>query len=154
MNQTPVIGWASLYSDARMFRQSLQQFLRAQTLLVPEATNAPARLADLYIELSDYPNALAEADYVLRLDRGNPRAMLVRGLALVQLGKPDAALPTLNEAVNQQSATTPAPGLVRGLAHLKLNQLPAAQQDYDQVARATPNAYSRLLRPGGDRLSQ
>lgn len=128
-----------LCADERLYRQAIQHFERAQTL-APESTNAPLNLAELFLQLGQYTNALAAASGVLGIAPGNERALVLQGLARVALGRYDQALPPLNAALALRPGYLDAL-LGRAQAYLKSNNFKAAREDYETVLLAQPKAY-------------
>jgi tetratricopeptide (TPR) repeat protein len=128
-----------LFADARMVRQSIRQYERVE-MLAPGDTNAPLRLAELFLKLGEYTNALASAGRALELAPGQPHALVMKGLSLVYLRRFYQAIPPLNEALNSQ-ADNPDARIARGLAYLNMGKLLAAREDYERAAQASPNAY-------------
>ncbi len=126
-------------TESRMYRQAFQQFGRAQ-VLAPASVDASLRLAELFVRIGDSTNSLAEAERALKATPQNPRALILKGLDLIQQEKFNEALAPLNTLINLQTNDIDA-HLARALAYLKMKDLPAAQGDYEVVVRLRPNAF-------------
>ncbi|MDB6021563.1 MAG: prsT, partial [Pedosphaera sp.] len=129
----------TLFTDARMFRQAVQQFERVEAL-APGDTNTPLRLGDLYMKLGEFTNSLAAAGRMLELAPEHSRALVMQGWSLIYLRKFYQAIPPLNEAINRQP-DNPDARLARAMAYLNVNKLLAAREDYKRAVQITPDAY-------------
>lgn len=91
----------------------------ARALLDAALAQAPAAIglllarADARIRADDRVGAAADAAEAVVLDRTNPRAKALLGVALIELGRPDDALPCLREAL---AATPGHPAYRQALA--------------------------------------
>ena len=126
-----------VFAEAGLPRQAIEQFARSQHL-VPGHPDTAFRLAEQFLFLADYSNALAAANQVLKLAPGSTDALLIKGCSLLGLQDYPLALDPLTQALSKQS--NPRANLSRGLAHLELGNFDAAQQDYQQAARLLTNA--------------
>lgn len=126
-----------VFAEAGLPRQAIEQFARSQHL-VPGHPDTAFRLAEQFLFLADYSNALAAANQVLKLAPGSTDALLIKGCSLLGLQDYPLALDPLTQALSKQS--NPRANLARGLAHLELGNFDAAQQDYQQAARLLTNA--------------
>lgn len=122
-----------------MFRQSIREYERVEAL-APTDTNAPLHLAELFLKLGEYTNALASAERALKLAPADPHVLVTKGLSLVYLHRFYQAIPPLDEVLNAQT-DNPDARIARGLAYLNMGKLLAAREDYQRAAQAAPNAY-------------
>ncbi len=61
--------------------------------------NAYFDLSEIYLEVGDYNNALANADKCVRVSRNKPEGYRLRGVAQFKLGKNESALSDLKRAI-------------------------------------------------------
>jgi tetratricopeptide (TPR) repeat protein len=127
----------SLFAEARLPRQAIEQFARARTL-APAYPDTALRLAEQLLLLADYTNVLAAASQMLRLEPRNPDGLLLEGCSLLGLKDYEHALTPLSELLTIQ--TNSRASLARGIAYLELGNLDAARQDYEQAAQLLTNA--------------
>ena len=120
-------------------RQAIQHFERAKSL-APGSMDASLRLAELFLEVGDNTNSLVEAERVFQVSPRQPRALLLQGLAFVQMRKFYQAIPPLNELLTREANNIDA-RLARAVALLNLDKLQAAREDYEQVLQASPTTY-------------
>jgi tetratricopeptide (TPR) repeat protein len=131
--------FGTLCADERLYRQAVQHLERSQTL-APQSTNAPLKLAELFLLLGQYTNALTAASRELELAPGNQHALVLQGVARVALGRYDQALPPLNAALALQPGNVDAL-LGRAQAYLKMENFKAAREDFEAALLAQPKAY-------------
>jgi tetratricopeptide (TPR) repeat protein len=127
----------TVFAQARLPRQAIEQFGRARTL-APAYPDTALRLTEQLFLVADYTNALAEASQMLRLEPGSPDGLLLKGCSLLGLKDYEHALTSLGELLTIQ--TNSRASLARGIAYLKLGNLDAARQDYEQAAQLLTNA--------------
>ena len=128
-----------LLAQYQLRREAIQQFQRALAL-APDSAEPHLRLAELYLTLGDNTNSLVEAGRALEIPPQQTRALVLQGLAFVQMQKFYQAIPPLNEALNQDTNNTDA-RLARAVAYLNVDKLQAAREDYQEVLRAVPKTY-------------
>jgi Flp pilus assembly protein TadD len=93
----------------------------------PDNPTAHALLADAYLNLADYKDALAETDFAI--EKGASKAtnvQIVRGEALADMGRDDEAIDALNEYL-KLSPDSPAAPQVRNLIGRIEQRHPTAQ---------------------------
>jgi tetratricopeptide (TPR) repeat protein len=132
----------TILAAAGLPRQAAQQFLRVQAL-VPGQVDVALRLAEQYLALADYTNALAAANQCLQLSPRNPDGLFLKGCSLMLRKDYEQALPVLKEALSVQANSRA--GLAIAYAHLQLGDLAAARQDYERAARSLTNTYLAYL---------
>lgn len=148
-------------ADRRAARLELVEFLlrknaraQAQSELVALAAFLPPdsalhlRVADLLIQAQDYPDALAEYERVLQLDRGNPAALAGAGEAAYRAGRYRTAQRYLQLAVNAKPQD-PTLRYMQSSASLLLETDPFVQRISDaernrRIAAAFAKAGERL----------
>lgn len=103
-----------------------KDFAGAKTLMEqavaanPDNATAHGLLADAYLNLSDYKNALAQADLSIEKGKnGVSSAHVVRGWALANLGRDDDAVQTLKAYLQNAPDSTAAPRVRELLAAIE-----------------------------------
>jgi len=128
-----------MFAEAAFPRQAIREFARAQTL-APGYAETTLRLADQFLNLADYPNALAEANRALQLSPRNPDGLFLKGFSLFELTNYSEALPVLTKLLtidpDQQRAR-----LARAWVCLKAGDLNAAHRDFELASQSPTNAY-------------
>jgi len=129
----------SAFDAGRNYRQALQQFERTR-VLQPGNINVCLRVSQSYLRIRDYSNALAAAEQVLQTAPDNPDGIFLKSVSLIQLQKYELAIPPLNRLLALQTNHYAAQ-LNRAIAYLKVGNLNASREDYEDVARVAPKAY-------------
>ena len=88
----------------------------------------------------DCTNALAEAQELLAAEPQNLDALLVKGLALAETARYREAIPPLTEVLALQRTNYLA-RLYRARSHWNLDELDAAQQDYEVITETSSEDY-------------
>jgi Flp pilus assembly protein TadD len=97
-------------------KTTLEQAVSADS----ENATSHALLADAYLNLGDYKNAVAEADFALaKGKRSGSNAQIVRGQALANLGRDDEAIQTLNAYLQAAPDTAAGPQVQQLIAALQ-----------------------------------
>jgi tetratricopeptide (TPR) repeat protein len=128
----------TMFAEANLPRQAVQQFARAQTL-APGQPDVVLRLAEQLIRLADYTNALAAANQALQLKPLDPDALFWKGCSLMLLKDYEGAIPLLNQSLTTQTNFQTA--MTLGFTHFQLGNLDAARQAYERAAQSRTNAY-------------
>ena len=106
----------------------------------PDDENLLATATQVYLNYRCYTNALGIIDQELKLAPTNLTALVNKGVASIQIGAFDQAIPALTRALaletNNHSAL-----LNRAIAYLRANKLEAAQRDYETLQKAYPTAF-------------
>lgn len=105
----------------------------------PEEEIACESLTHIYLVTGRLTNALASVDRQLRLNPGNPNALLNKAAFHIQLGQFAEAIPPMDQLLALQPKNHAA-RLNRAIAHLQSGHLDQAQGDYEVLVRATPRS--------------
>jgi tetratricopeptide (TPR) repeat protein len=86
-----------------------------------------------------YSNSLSAIDQWLRVTPDQPNALFFRSMSLMQLGRFDQALVPLNTLIAQSN--NPVARLNRAICYFRTDKFENAQDDYEFVLKAHPEAY-------------
>lgn len=99
-----------------------------------------ARATEVFLRYGRYTNALVTIEQELELAPTNMTALVNMGLACIQVGAFDQAIPPLTRALAIETNNYAAL-LNRAIASLRGNHLEAAQRDYELLQKTFPTAH-------------
>ncbi|MDB6023514.1 MAG: Tetratricopeptide 2 repeat protein, partial [Pedosphaera sp.] len=147
--------YASVLVGGGNYRQAVQELDRVKTL-APDDLRPPLQLAQLFLYIQSYTNALSEflpwtecyaaalqnTEQVLQAKPGEPTALFLKSVALIQLKQYDLALEPLNQLLSLPGQTNNYAAILnRAIAYYKVGNYKAAKPDYQVVGRVAPKAY-------------
>ena len=141
------IDLAMAYMKRRKFEEAidvLKQFEKKDaTLMAMAGTN----LSFIYFLEEDYLNAEKNAERAIKADRYNAKALVNKGNCLYVAGEYSRAKEMYLEAVGVEADCVEAIYNL-GLANLKLNAVPEAQQAFDKLYTILPSVPEALFQIG------
>ena len=99
-----------------------------------------ATATQVYLNYGRYSNALDTIEEQLKISPDNPRTLINKGYACIQLQKYEEAIPPLTRLLSLETNNYSAL-LNRAIAYLRSGKLEAAQRDYEVLQKAFPTAF-------------
>lgn len=107
----------------------------------PKDENQFALLAQFYLDVGQYTNALQSVQKQLQLAPQNTRALFTKGVLQMQMGQFSQAVTTFDELLKMTPDNKSAL-FNRAIANLQSGQLPQAKRDYEALRETQPvNTY-------------
>src|SRR5439155_20607623 len=94
-----------------------------------------ATATQVYLNYGRYSNALDTIEEQLKISPDNPRTLINKGYACIQLQKYEEAIPPLTRLLSLETNNYSAL-LNRAIAYLRSGKLEAAQRDYEVLQKA------------------
>lgn len=128
------------YLDLKRWDNAIQQFkIVKDDLFYGSTDNAAINLALAYLGKGDYPKALAELNAVLRENPRKLEARLSLGRVYFAMDRPEQAVAEYRKVLDAYGEYADAHYYL-GLAYLKLQNVAAARESFNQVIRIRPNS--------------
>lgn len=141
------IDMAMMYMKRRRFDDAIDVFKQFERKDASLMAMAGTNLSFIYFLEEDYNNADKHADRAIKADRYNAKALVNKGNCLFVGGEYSRAKEMYLEAVGVEADCVEAIYNL-GLANLKLNAVPEAQQAFDKLYTVLPSVPEALFQIG------
>lgn len=141
------IDMAMMYMKKRKFDEAIDVFKQFERKDASLMAMAGTNLSFIYFLEEDYGNADKHADRAIKADRYNAKALVNKGNCMFISGEYGRAKEMYLEAVGVEADCVEAIYNL-GLANLKLNAIPEAQQAFDKLYTILPSVPEALFQIG------
>jgi adenylate cyclase len=128
--------------DLRPSEQRAFALAQQSVAIDPSLPHGHYQLAYLNLYRRNYDQAIAEIEKAHSLDPNDPDGIAAKAVILAYVGKPDEAIPLMDDAIQRTRTNTPAYYFYhRGLAYYMLKQYKEAKADLQQALISSNQQY-------------
>jgi len=149
--ENPIIENKKQYSQSSLpikHKQKSRQypFRTTQNLRnTTEQSNKVFQIGKEKLRLNEYEEALAHFDQAYKLNSKNTNALLYKGIALIDMNKPNSAIQVLKELTLKNSKVVKPAYLLLSMAYKRMNDLESALKSLDHALSVDNNHLEAII---------